>query len=191
MLLTIAMALWATNLLILLLLAIAILLILTVLIQRPQGGGLSAAFGSAGSGQTAFGTKTGDALTVFTVIMFTLFVVVAIGLNFAMRPSGAPAPAVIESSTPVTGDPAPQTEPALTPAPAPGEGTGVENLVPGANQEPVTTPGKTPEAAPGTQPAGEQPAPAPAPAPTPAPATEPTPEQPETPPATDPSTAPK
>jgi preprotein translocase subunit SecG len=184
MLLTIAMALWATNLLILLLLAIAILLILTVLIQRPQGGGLSAAFGSAGSGQTAFGTKTGDALTVFTVIMFTLFVLVAIGLNFAMRPSGAPVPAVIESATPGTEEPAPQTDPALTPAPSPdvAPGEGVENPAPASN--PGTTPGTTPESAPGTQPAGEQPAP------TPAPATEPTPEQPQTPPA-DPSNAPK
>ena len=38
---------------------ICVLMVLTVLIQKPQGGGLSAAFGaSSGSGQTAFGTKT-------------------------------------------------------------------------------------------------------------------------------------
>ncbi|HRJ49783.1 MAG: preprotein translocase subunit SecG [Phycisphaeraceae bacterium] len=88
---SLAMSLWVTNLLILVLLSVAVILILTVLIQRPQGGGLSAAFGSAGSGQTAFGTKTGDALTVFTVVMFSLFVLAAIGLNFGMRP-GVPPP---------------------------------------------------------------------------------------------------
>ena len=66
---------------------------LTVLIQRPQGGGLSGAFGSgAGSGQTAFGARTGDALTVATIAMFVLYLVAAIGLNFATHPANA-APA--------------------------------------------------------------------------------------------------
>jgi len=40
------------------------LMVLIVLVQRPQGGGLSDAFGAgAGGGGTAFGAKTGDALT--------------------------------------------------------------------------------------------------------------------------------
>ncbi|MDP1662923.1 MAG: preprotein translocase subunit SecG, partial [Phycisphaerales bacterium] len=40
--------------------AVCVLLVLAILIQKPQGGGLSGAFGagSSGSGQTAFGTKT-------------------------------------------------------------------------------------------------------------------------------------
>jgi preprotein translocase subunit SecG len=72
---------------------ICILLILTVLIQKPAGGGLSGAFGSgAGSGQTAFGAKTGDALTIATIFMFTVFVLGAIGLNYVTGPVvGAPA----------------------------------------------------------------------------------------------------
>ncbi|HLO39577.1 MAG TPA: preprotein translocase subunit SecG, partial [Phycisphaerales bacterium] len=152
MLVTLALALWATNLLILLLLAIAILLILTVLIQRPQGGGLSAAFGSAGSGQTAFGTKTGDALTVFTVIMFALFVLVAIGLNFAMRPSTALVVPAIESTTPnesTNGSTGGNTSES-TPAPSPDQGAtggtpatgGPENPAPG--NDPISPAPTTP-----------------------------------------------
>src|SRR6266478_3522331 len=85
-------------------LAVCLLMVLTVLIQRPQGGGLSGAFGSgAGSGQTAFGAKTGDALTIFTIIVFVLFLSLAVSLNYGYRP---PANVV----------PAADTEPEKTPA---------------------------------------------------------------------------
>ena len=58
---------------------VCILLVLTILIQRPQGGGLSGAFGAgAGSGQTAFGAKTGDALTMFTIGIFVVYIVGAV-----------------------------------------------------------------------------------------------------------------
>ena len=71
-------------------LIVCLLMILIVLIQRPQGGGLGGAFGSsAGSGQTAFGAKTGDALTMATIGIFVVFVLGAIGLNFVARPSQA------------------------------------------------------------------------------------------------------
>ncbi|GJM19015.1 MAG: hypothetical protein DHS20C14_12280 [Phycisphaeraceae bacterium] len=76
-----------------------VVLILTVLIQRPQGGGLSGAFGAGGggAGATAFGTKTGDALTIATIAMFVLFLGLAIGLNFATRPENITSgPAQIE-----------------------------------------------------------------------------------------------
>lgn len=83
-------------------LAISIVLILTVLIQRPTGGGLSGAFGSgAGSGQTAFGAKTGDVLTMVTIVVFGVWLLGAIGLNFATRPPEAPVDPSIQS----TGDP--------------------------------------------------------------------------------------
>ncbi|MFO0490882.1 MAG: preprotein translocase subunit SecG, partial [bacterium] len=75
---------------------ISLLLILIVLIQKPQGGGLSGAFGSgSGSGQTAFGTRTGDALTWLTITFFVLYIASAIGMNYASRPSkpAEPAPA--------------------------------------------------------------------------------------------------
>ncbi len=85
--LTLALSPWVPALLIVLFLGICVLLILTVLIQRPQGGGLSGAFGSgAGSGQTAFGAKTGDALTIATISIFLLYLLVAIGLNYAIKP---------------------------------------------------------------------------------------------------------
>src|SRR5205823_1071321 len=116
--------------------------VLTVLIQKPQGGGISGAFGGGGgSGQTAFGTKTGDALTIFTIIVFVVYLLFAIGLNFSTRPSaqaaptptatapaapaapsgspsGAPAPAADETQ-PNPATPAPTGSPAPTGAPAP------------------------------------------------------------------------
>src|SRR5258705_7609511 len=88
---------WLVGILVMLFVVVSMLLILTILIQRPQGGGLSGAFGSgAGSGQTAFGAKTGDALTIATIGMFALWVVFAVILNFTVRPAeaiAAPGPA--------------------------------------------------------------------------------------------------
>lgn len=76
-------------------LLVCIAMILLILIQRPQGGGLSGAFGAGGgAGQTAFGTKTGDVLTIVTIAIFVLFLGMAVILNFAARPSTAPAPGV-------------------------------------------------------------------------------------------------
>lgn len=73
-------------------LGICLLLVLIVLVQRPQGGGLSGAFGAGGggsSGQSAFGAKTGDALTIATVGIFVMFLAGAVALNFALRPTEA------------------------------------------------------------------------------------------------------
>ena len=79
-----------TSLLVVGFVFVSVILILVVLIQRPQGGGLSGAFGSgAGSGQTAFGAKTGDALTIATIIMFVIWLGSAVGLVFAARPSAS------------------------------------------------------------------------------------------------------
>jgi preprotein translocase subunit SecG len=95
---------------------IGALMMLVVLIQKPQGGGLAGAFGSgAGSGQTAFGTKTGDALTVATIGFFVIWLLGAIGLNFAIKPP-APAPAAITA-------PASPAAPETPPGPAPSPGT--------------------------------------------------------------------
>lgn len=92
---TLAMSQWIVALLVVAFLFVCVLLILIILIQKPQGGGLSGAFGSgaaAGSGQTVFGARTGDALTIGTISVFVLYLLVAIGLNYAIRP-GAPGPA--------------------------------------------------------------------------------------------------
>ncbi len=94
--LTLGLAPWMVGLATVGFLLICLLLVLIVLIQRPQGGGLSGAFGAgggAGSGQTAFGAKTGDALTIATVSVFVLFLVGAVLLNFAIRPSEEGEPA--------------------------------------------------------------------------------------------------
>lgn len=86
---------WMVAIFVAVFVCVSVLLILTVLIQRPQGGGLSGAFGGggggAGSGQTAFGAKTGDALTWATVGMFVIWLLIAIGLNYLARPQMAPS----------------------------------------------------------------------------------------------------
>lgn len=154
---------WATALLMVLFIGISTLMVLAILIQRPQGGGLSAAFGGSGggSGQTAFGTKTGDALTWFTISVFTAFLLFGIVLNYATTPvahtvqqTSAEAPATGEPvPAPSTGAPAdPMSVPTMTP-PAPIEAV---PLAP-ASPAPATTP--APSSVPTPAPAPENPAP--------------------------------
>jgi preprotein translocase subunit SecG len=149
--------LWVVNLLIVAFLAICVIMLLTILIQKPQGGGLSAAFGAgASSGQTAFGAKTGDALTIFTIIVFALYVLFAILLNWGARVD-APSeetPAIVEGE--------PETAPA-TPAPeTPAPATAPEAPVPAPT--PASAPTSAPaESAPAAPDATPTPAPAPAP----------------------------
>ncbi|MFM9994875.1 MAG: preprotein translocase subunit SecG [Phycisphaerales bacterium] len=153
---------WAgmmTGVLVLAFVAISILMVLTVLIQRPAGGGLSGAFGSgAGSGQTAFGTKTGDALTIATITMFVLFLVFAIVLNYVARPPepGSQTPAAAPAETiPATTTPTTTTPPGPTggeaPAPAP---TGE---APAGQPQPAPASGETPPASGGNPPASSEP----------------------------------
>ncbi|MFU8828837.1 MAG: preprotein translocase subunit SecG [Phycisphaerales bacterium] len=93
---------------------VSLTMILIVLIQKPQGGGLSGAFGASsdggGSGQTAFGAKTGDVLTTLTIAIFIIFLVSAAGLNFLIRP-----PAPVEVQPELTSD-EPVPRPAQQPA---------------------------------------------------------------------------
>jgi len=74
--------------LVVLFVVISLLLLVIVLLQRPQGGGLSEAFGasSAGAGNTAFGARVGDALTTATIVIFLAFLVTAVVLNWAVKP---------------------------------------------------------------------------------------------------------
>lgn len=64
---------------------IAALMIVVILLQRGRGGGLSGAFGAGGGGNTAFGTKTGDVFTTVTVILFAVFLLMAVFLNWRFR----------------------------------------------------------------------------------------------------------
>ncbi len=60
------------NVLCIILLLLAIFLILLILIQRGKGGGLAGAFGGMG-GQSAFGTKAGDAFTRITIYVASVW----------------------------------------------------------------------------------------------------------------------
>lgn len=95
---------------------VSAVMILIVLVQRPQGGGLAGAFGGASGGgtDTVFGGRVGDALTVMTVIAFTAYILLAIGLNVMdnnraptatpasnISPADANAPATQADSAPV------------------------------------------------------------------------------------------
>ena len=117
---------------------VSIALVLIILVQRPQGGGLTGAFGGGGGTDTAFGGRTGDALTVATITAFTIYLLIAIGLNIsgnimrnapaesAAKPAStdapAPAPATTDAPAPATTD-APAPAPATTDAPAPAPAT--------------------------------------------------------------------
>ncbi len=91
---------WMVSLLTVFFLLVCLAMILIILIQRPQGGGLSGAFGAGGgSGQTAFGAKTGDVLTIVTIAIFILYLATAIGLNFAVRPPEATKPTAPKATT--------------------------------------------------------------------------------------------
>jgi preprotein translocase subunit SecG len=155
------------GLLMVLFTAASVLLILAVLIQKPQGGGLATAFGAgAGSGQTAFGARTGDALTVITIIFFVLFLGTGIGLVWLTTPAKAtgaaevaPGPTAATGRTgtaPATGAPAAATgdaTPAPTPAPAPtGSGStppaSTEVVPPATPASPAPTGGTAPAPAP-------------------------------------------
>ena len=162
---------FAIGILVVLFLIVSVILMLVILIQKPQGGGLAGAFGSgAGSGQTAFGAKTGDALTIATISMFVIWTLFSVGLNFALTPAKADDTPVAKSQdttqntpegagTPATGGatpaPADGTKPAegTTPAPAPAgsepkpvEPKPADGVTPAPVEKPAETPTTTPPA---------------------------------------------
>ena len=132
---------------------VSIALVLIILVQRPQGGGLTGAFGGGGGTDTAFGGRTGDALTVATITAFTIYLLIAIGLNIsgnimrsapaesAATPAStdAPAPVAPEGAAPVT-IPAPASTDAPAPAPAAPETPAPATPAPAATDAPATTP---------------------------------------------------
>ncbi|MCH7790960.1 MAG: preprotein translocase subunit SecG [Planctomycetes bacterium] len=146
------------SLLVLLFLMVSVLMILVILIQKPQGGGLSGAFGAgASSGQTAFGAKTGDMLTWLTVGMFCMFVMIAIVLNFTTRqnPYATAVPTTIQGVSGSEGAGGVEALPDGTPAEQPADQPGEQP--PPADQ---TQPGETPtqeDPAPKTEPGQSDP----------------------------------
>jgi len=143
--------------------AVCAAMVLTVLIQKPQGGGLASAFGGgASAGNTAFGTKTGDALTIFTISVFVLYLLLAVTLNFAARPQRIDVIPLAEGTSPVTPTEQPIREPASGPAVVPAQPLPVDQVpaqIPATEQlaTPPTTPPATPSETPAPTPAPEQP----------------------------------
>lgn len=163
---------WAVGLATLLFVLVSVVLVLTVLIQKPQGGGLSGAFGSgAGSGQTAFGTKTGDALTVATIIIFGVYLLLGVTLVFAYRPQSAPSikpaggtPTAPAGATTPAGEQAPPADTTPPTSPATGGDGEAEPSKPADAPAGASPAGATPTTPPSGTPApSDQPAPAPAP----------------------------
>jgi protein translocase SecG subunit len=150
----------AFTLLTVLFIVVSVALVLVILVQRPQGGGLASAFGGGGGTDTAFGGRTGDALTVATVAVFSVYLLLAIGLNiFNRAPAKEETPAAVSESAPAT------QEVPMTPIQVPAS-------QPAAAQPERAAP--APAAPAPAAPAAPAPAPAPAPAaPAPAPAAAP------------------
>ena len=94
---------------------VSTVMILVILMQRPKGGGLSAAFGGSNLREAAdslLGGRVGDTLTWVTVVAFVLYLGLAISLNMSAGPGAAdvagPAEAVeaSDANTPVEALPA-------------------------------------------------------------------------------------
>jgi protein translocase SecG subunit len=63
---------------------VCVFLIGAVLLQKGKGGGLGAALGGAGT--SAFGTKTGDAWTVVTIVLTSLYLLIAAVATYTFSP---------------------------------------------------------------------------------------------------------
>ncbi|HPS55737.1 MAG TPA: preprotein translocase subunit SecG [Sedimentisphaerales bacterium] len=63
-----------------------VFLILVVMIQKSKGGGLSATFGGGGAGGV-LGSKTGDFLTWFTIVLVGVFLVLSIVMTKYYKPT--------------------------------------------------------------------------------------------------------
>jgi len=108
---------------------VSILLMVVILMQSSKGGGLAGTFGSASMGTTFGVRRTADFLSRATTVLASVFIGLALIINFFFLPgSGDTGESVIQSGTP-TQAPAPVppiSQPAATPdnqAPAGGNQT--------------------------------------------------------------------
>jgi len=108
---------WTQWFLGVLLICVCCFLMLVILLQRGRGGGLVGAFGGAG-GSSAFGAKTGDVFTWITVVVATLFVVLAVVGNFAFDESATPTRTpTVQTGAPAAPVQTTPTSPTQTPSP--------------------------------------------------------------------------
>ncbi len=160
------------SILTLLFIVVSVALVLIVLVQRPQGGGLTGAFGGGGGTDTAFGGRTGDALTVATITAFTIYLLIAIGLNITSnvllkQPAETAATPAATTTTEVPGTVVPPTEPSK-PMSIPAEEKKLLSETAPASPTSANTPVETPlpaGAPSATPPATTPPAATPTPAP--------------------------
>jgi preprotein translocase subunit SecG len=94
---------------------VSILLMIVVLMQSSKGGGLAGVLGTSNLG-TVFGVRrTSDFLTKMTTILATIFMVLALFINFVILPRGPQSEqSVIQSSPQQTLPPVAQPAPAPT-----------------------------------------------------------------------------
>ncbi len=99
------------NVIMIIWIAVCVILALIILIQKGKGGGLSGAFGGAGSGAGLLGTKTGDFLTWVTISLVGLFFLLAIIMGIFLSGDNTAPPATMsapagQSATPAEAVPA-------------------------------------------------------------------------------------
>lgn len=87
----------------------ALVLVLVILIQKGKGGGLSGAFG-AGLPSGILGSKAGDFLTWFTIMLAGIFIVFSVVLAKYYRPSISDFDAEVEVRQVETAQPDEKTE---------------------------------------------------------------------------------
>src|SRR5262249_14852612 len=88
---------WYSVLLNVVMLLLSVFLILLVLIQRGKGGGLAGAFGGVG-GSSPFGSRAGDTFTRITIIVATVWIVLAmIQVRVVQPPTPGPQEEAVSS----------------------------------------------------------------------------------------------
>lgn len=107
---------WSIRLMAIAFVVISVFMMLVILIQKPKGGGLSGAFGGAGGSDTSFvGAKVGDFLTILTVCCFLAFLLLGMGLTWAINPTENSAAAEEQTTSTGAGMGAPPASETETP----------------------------------------------------------------------------
>jgi preprotein translocase subunit SecG len=122
---------------------LCVILVLTVLVQKGRGGGLN--IGGGGSGQSAFGAKTGDAFTWITIVLAALFITCGVAISIIYKPkatladTSAPAIQSLESeAVPTDGDVTPPATDEATPT--------ADETAPATDKTPLATDEAPPKA---------------------------------------------
>ena len=146
---------WTVRLLALAFVAVSVFMMLVILIQKPKGGGLSGAFGGTGGSDSSFvGAKVGDFLTILTIVCFVAFLLLGMGLTWAINPAenaaaagraaeeeaAAAAAGDAMTATPADADAGLTDEPVAVPADAgPADDAGIDGLPPAALPNAIPT----------------------------------------------------